>query len=293
MIGIVLVTYFRRKLTEFAIKTLHETTKRSDIYLVVIDNNSPDDTPEMLTKMKERGEIDHLILNSENKHLGFGINQGLDALEVVTSIDYFLVINNDFFFMKGWLENAKKVMKDEDFDYLMTVYLNGVSNGKVVSVRSETTQNGGNFGRLTPRKPKKSPYDVGAGLFIKMDLVRKHKIRVNERKFGDEGYIGPAMDMFQLMQSTLKLRGARLHKPCLLLQDPEFNNPEYIKYYQYIHGVRGMDKTYRMYCKIGSVLDPKEYYRKSGYKISEFYSLGGMDALCNHWEWDRDIEKWE
>lgn len=290
MIGAVLVTYFRKKLTEVAIRTLHETTKRSDIYLIVIDNNSPDDTPAMLTMMKEKGEIDHLILNNKNEHLGPAVNQGLDFLENIPGIDFFMSFNQDFFFMDGWLENSKKVIRDLALDYLMLVYLEGVSNGKVAPAVHEKSISGGNFGKLTPRKPKKIPYDTGGGLLLKMDLLRGHHIRFVEKGFNAE-HVGPGMDLFKLLQADLKLSGARLHKPCLLLQDPEFNSPEYVEYYQYIHGTRGMGKTYRMYRQFGPVLDPEEYYKGSGYKISEFYSLG-KDVPCD-WGWDKNLEKWK
>jgi len=290
MIGAVLVTYFRRRLSEFAIKTLHETTKRSDIYLVVVDNNSPDDSPEILTKMKERGEIDYLILNSENRHMGVAVNQGIDHLKTVPNLSYFMSFDQDFFFMEGWLQNAHKVMNHLKLNYIMLVYLEGISNKKVAHAHHEIAPNGGTFGRLTSRKPKRHKFDKGAGFLIYYELMNKYNIRFEENRFS-ETYIGPGVPIFRLMQEKLGLKGARLHKPCLLLQDPEFNNPEYIEYYKYIHGIRGMAKTYRMYCWLGPVLDPDEYYRGSGYKITEFYSLG-QGVPCD-WGWDKNLEKWK
>lgn len=90
-VDIVMVTWHRPEITKQTIKTIYQNTDREEYRLIVIDNNSPKEMQEMLLKLQDKGYIDTLILNSENKGLEPARNQGLKMVES----PYFVCADND------------------------------------------------------------------------------------------------------------------------------------------------------------------------------------------------------
>jgi len=292
MIGIVIVNYFRHRLTEFCINSILNTVPRDKFRLVVIDNDSPDKSGEILKNLKERGIIDYLILNKKNMHESFALNQGIDVLlNEYFNVEYFLWMVQDFFCMKGWYENAMLVMNDLNLDFLSACFLEGLTNEKVLHSKKEITTNGGMFSRFVLRRKWKT--DIGSGLLIKMDHVKKFGLRVNPNTEGKHGYENSQIEFYCRINEKLHLKGCRLYKPSILAQDPEFNNPEYIPYYKFITGMKGerTNRRHRFFMRNGMFWDPEKYYEGSNYKISKYYSIpkGVLD-----WKWDpeKNSENW-
>lgn len=91
-IDIVLVTWNRPRLTQLTINAINKSTKRENYRLIVVDNASDIEMEMELLEYKDKGIIDHLIINSKNFGLEPARNQGLAE---VTSMPYFVCVDND------------------------------------------------------------------------------------------------------------------------------------------------------------------------------------------------------
>lgn len=287
-VAIVLVNYFRIKLTKFCIDTLVNTLPKKNYRLIVIDNNSPDNSKEILSEYHSKGIIDNLIINNQNLHETFALNQGMSLVkEKYSDMDFFLWQVQDFFFMERWYENALTVMDDLGLDFVSCCFLEGLTNGKVLNSVEQVTENGGRFSDFVLRR--KWPYDVGHSPLIKMKYILDSSIKIEaESKIGKSSQI----EMYEILQHKLNLKGKRLNKPCILMQDSEFNNPEYNLYYRYIHGKEGdtvMKKWLRKFMRFGHVWNPEEYYRGSGYNVSKYYAAGKDAIVAFGFKEERDL----
>lgn len=87
-----LVTWNRPKMTELVIRTIHRNTNPDNFRLVVIDNNSDEETNKLLHQLQDNGMIDELHILANN----FGLEKARDfALNFCTSSEYFVCIDND------------------------------------------------------------------------------------------------------------------------------------------------------------------------------------------------------
>lgn len=91
MIDIVLVSWYRPKITELTIRTIHRNTRRENYRLIVVDNGSPKEQQDMLCQLQDNGYIDELLLNDTNLGLEPARNQGLMLVES----EYFICADND------------------------------------------------------------------------------------------------------------------------------------------------------------------------------------------------------
>lgn len=112
-----LVSWNRPEMTELVIKTIARNTKSGSYRLVVLDNGSSGDTPDMLQDLADNGFIDELILIKTN--LGLEAARNLLFKQATTS-DYFVDIDNDCLPppMDGmdWVEKLYDLMqKYEDY----------------------------------------------------------------------------------------------------------------------------------------------------------------------------------
>lgn len=105
---IVLITFNRKEYTKRTLASLWSTIE-VPYYLVVVDNNSTDDTKKYLTSLKKRGRIDKLILNPENYYPGKACNLGwAEGLKDYPQATHIMRLDNDMHFEKGWDARAEE-----------------------------------------------------------------------------------------------------------------------------------------------------------------------------------------
>ncbi|WP_419663633.1 glycosyl transferase, family II [Desulfosarcina variabilis str. Montpellier] len=75
--------------------------------LLVIDNNSHAKVVDFLNRLKDKGHIDHLILNSKN----IGLSGALNIAYFAAQGTYIAFSNDDIFFHPGWLDKHLEVIK--------------------------------------------------------------------------------------------------------------------------------------------------------------------------------------
>jgi hypothetical protein len=102
-VSVVIVSYNTRKETAHALESVlaSEGFKRDELELIMVDNNSPDDSVEYVRKHFPSVK---LIVNKDNKGYGGGNNQGAK----IAKGEYLLLLNPDAFLSKDSL----KVMVD-------------------------------------------------------------------------------------------------------------------------------------------------------------------------------------
>lgn len=260
-LSIIVITYNRKELTKYCIETLIKNTPRERFELTVVDNCSNDGTIEMLNDLKNKDIIQNLILNPKNYFVGKAVNQGWKIAN--KEADWFLSVNNDFFFMQGWFQNFEKVVNDLDIDYISCLYLEHTMRNKVAPGISMITSSGGKYLQRVLRDRKIT--DVGGATAIKRSVVKKYKIKVPEGKHRP-GYTGPAPHFNKILQNDLMLKSVRLDKPCILLQFPDYENPKYEEYYKEVYSSRGLLRLWEVYKNNKSVLkNPEKYYEGTNY----------------------------
>lgn len=95
--SIIILTYNKLEYTKQCIESIRKYTKRNSYEIIVVDNNSLDDTKEWL---KEQDDI-IAIFNDENLGFPKGCNQGIN----ISKGDNILLLNNDTVVTTNWLEN--------------------------------------------------------------------------------------------------------------------------------------------------------------------------------------------
>lgn len=264
--SISLTTYNRTKLSEYCINSILKQTPINEFELIVVDNSSANDTVMMLKKYKKH--FKKLILNHKN-NLGSAIN---DAWKLASSkTEWLIVFDNDDFCMTGWFENFKKIVNSELNPDVVYCQLRTPEFDRHII---QKTKNNGLYYQ------KKESNWYGAGLAIKKKLVDKYNFQFVE---GNEPWTGGSIYSSigtDFNQYNLKI--IHLWKPCILVQDCQYANPEYAEYYKKVFNYKkrkggkiAFNDKHSKYKSLkligGHITNPDEYYKGSGYTIGKHY----------------------
>lgn len=95
--SIVILTYNKLEFTKICIDSIFKYTDLSNGEIIVIDNNSTDQTVNYLSRIKEI----KLIKNRENRGFPAAVNQGI----LESSGDFIFIVNNDIVVTEGWMDS--------------------------------------------------------------------------------------------------------------------------------------------------------------------------------------------
>ena len=95
--SIIILTYNKLDYTQQCIDSIRHHTTPGSYEMIVVDNNSTDDTPQWLA---DQSDI-RIIQNAKNRGFPAGCNQGIDAADG----DNILLLNNDTVVTHRWLDN--------------------------------------------------------------------------------------------------------------------------------------------------------------------------------------------
>ena len=101
--SIIILTYNHLEKTKKCIESIKRYTKNEVYEIIVVDNNSNDDT---INWLKTQSDIT-VIYNKENRGFPIGCNQGIS--EANKSYDI-LLLNNDTIVTTNWLTNLRKCL---------------------------------------------------------------------------------------------------------------------------------------------------------------------------------------
>ena len=116
-VGVILINWNGGQLTKDCIDSLRSGSVVPD-YIVVVDNDSKDDSIELLTK--NYGNIIHIIKNSENKGFAEANNQGIKYL-IEKEVEYIWLLNNDTIVDVDCLSELLKVYQNKKYDHIGAV----------------------------------------------------------------------------------------------------------------------------------------------------------------------------
>lgn len=125
--SIILVTYNQLNYTKICIESIRKFTLKNSYEIIIIDNNSSDDTVRWLKEQKD------IILIENSVNLGFPIacNQGIE----IAKGDSILLLNNDTIVTENWLNNLNKALYSSDEIGAVGAITNSASNGQQIEVK--------------------------------------------------------------------------------------------------------------------------------------------------------------
>lgn len=97
--SIIVVTYNNLAITRLCLESIVRNTDYPNYEVIVVDNNSSDETPAYLRQMAAQYPHFQIILNSENRGFAGANNQGLAC----STGERFVLLNNDTVVPRGWL----------------------------------------------------------------------------------------------------------------------------------------------------------------------------------------------
>lgn len=119
--SIIILTYNNLDKTKDCIESIRKYTDKNSYEIIVVDNNSTDDTKLFL---EEQDDI-KVIFNESNVGFPMGCNIGIANAEETYDI---LLLNNDTIVTKNWLSNLKKCLySDEKIGAVGAVSNNGAN----------------------------------------------------------------------------------------------------------------------------------------------------------------------
>jgi GT2 family glycosyltransferase/Tfp pilus assembly protein PilF len=101
LVSIILLTWNQLDYTRLCLHSIYQETKDQKYELIIVDNASADGTPDWLRGELQAGRIRHLVLNTENRGVAAGWNQGREK----AAGEFILIFNNDTIVSRGWLRN--------------------------------------------------------------------------------------------------------------------------------------------------------------------------------------------
>ena len=107
-VSIIIVTYNNLSLTRLCLASIIKNTAHPNYEVIVIDNNSKDDTQQFLCEVARKNSQVKLILNDKNHGFARANNQGLE----ISRGDYIVLLNNDTVVPPGWLNSLIAPLRD-------------------------------------------------------------------------------------------------------------------------------------------------------------------------------------
>jgi len=115
-VDLIVLSYNGLSVTKKFLDLLYSNTNFKDFHLIMIDNGSSDDTPDMLKGMCDKSDNFSLVLNSKNLGVIRGRNLGFFlSNKQANKSKHIMFLDNDQYVQKGWLENHLEVL-DKGYD---------------------------------------------------------------------------------------------------------------------------------------------------------------------------------
>lgn len=133
--SIIIVTYNNLALTKLCLESVLRNTEYPNVEIIVVDNDSKDDTPPYLQRIAKLEPSVKVILNQQNHGFAKANNQGI---ELATG-EYIVLLNNDAIVPPGWLSRLLRHLDDPQVGLIGPV-TNFVGNEAKISVPYKTWQ---------------------------------------------------------------------------------------------------------------------------------------------------------
>lgn len=167
--SIIILTYNKIDFTKLCIESIRKYTSYGSYEIIVVDNNSTDETRQWLTKQRDIISI----LNSENVGFPKGCNQGIE----VASGDSILLLNNDVIVTENWLSNMMRCLYSDESIGAVGPVTNSCSYLQAIKVGYNSIEEMHSFAaEYNIYNPEKWEYRlklVGFCMLIKREVIDK------------------------------------------------------------------------------------------------------------------------
>ncbi|WP_248744765.1 glycosyltransferase [Pseudomonas sp. MWU12-2037] len=130
-VSVVVLTYNNLELTQACLNSLVNESHYENLEIIVVDNNSTDETPAFLAEWAKADPDRIIILNQDNKGFAAGNNQGLAA----ASGDYLVILNNDTIVTAGWIKGLMRHLIDNNDIGIIGPVTNNIGNEARITTR--------------------------------------------------------------------------------------------------------------------------------------------------------------
>lgn len=167
--SIIILTYNQLNYTKLCIESIRKFTYKNKYELIVVDNNSTDDT---VSWLKEQDDI-KLILNNENYGVAKGWNQGIE----ISKGENILLLNNDVIVTPNWLYNLDSCLWSNSEIGAVSCLSNRVSNKQRIDVNYRDITSmldfASKFNIQDTKKYESRDKLIGFCLLIKKEVINK------------------------------------------------------------------------------------------------------------------------
>lgn len=129
-VSIIILTYNNQKYTEDCLNSIFFKTAYPNYEIIIVDNNSIDNTKSYLKDVESRQKNVKVIFNDENYGFAKGNNIGIKASDG----EYIVLLNNDTIVTRGWLTSFIKHFEDDENLALIGPVTNNISNEAKIKV---------------------------------------------------------------------------------------------------------------------------------------------------------------
>ncbi|MBO4939194.1 MAG: glycosyltransferase [Oscillospiraceae bacterium] len=129
-VSVVVLCYNQLDYTKQCVESILDQTAYPNYELILVDNNSTDDTAEYLREMEKKDERIKIVLNTTNRGFAGGNNDGI----AVSDGEYIVLLNNDTLVTRGWLTGMTKHFRRSPKVGMVGAVTNSIGNEAQIDV---------------------------------------------------------------------------------------------------------------------------------------------------------------
>lgn len=129
-ISVIVLCYNQLEYTKQCVRSVLEQTAYPNYELIIVDNNSTDETSEYLKQIEKQNHNVKIVLNKENRGFAGGNNDGI----AVSDGDYIVLLNNDTVVTRGWLTGMLKHYSNNSRAGIVGPITNSIGNEAKINV---------------------------------------------------------------------------------------------------------------------------------------------------------------
>lgn len=191
-VSVIVLCYNQLDYTRQCVESILNNTAYPNYELVLVDNNSTDDTAAYLQEMKKKDPHVKIVLNKTNRGFAGGNNDGID----VSDGEYLILLNNDTLVTRGWMTNMVKHCRASDKVGIVGAVTNSIGNEAQIPVEytDVAAMPAFAYGYTAVHMNKTYPHDGVLAMFCVMfsrrmvDLIGKLDENYGIGMFEDDDY---------------------------------------------------------------------------------------------------------
>lgn len=129
-VSVVVLCYNQLDYTRKCVESILNNTAYPNYEIVLVDNNSTDDTSIYLQELVEKHQNIKIVLNKTNRGFAGGNNDGID----VSNGEYLILLNNDTLVTRGWMTNMVKHCRANEKVGIVGAVTNSIGNEAQIPV---------------------------------------------------------------------------------------------------------------------------------------------------------------